>query len=85
MLVLFVLLVLVPPIPVFPLLLALQPVEFAVSFMPLLQPVPVSTVFAVIPVMVVMVVGIIDPAVISISIMLFVLLNCDRRFSIRQR
>jgi hypothetical protein len=78
MLMLLVFFVLVAPFPVFPLLPLLQPVKVAVFHMPIRQPLPVIVIFAIIPVVIVLVIRIVDSMIIVIPVMIVVILNCHR-------
>jgi hypothetical protein len=72
--VLLVLFVVVAPIPVFPLFLVFQPTVFAIGFVPRLQPFAVDTIFSIVPVVVVAMVGVVNPAIVTV-VMLFALLT----------
>jgi hypothetical protein len=79
MLALLVLLVIVAPIPVVPLLFAFQPIVIAVRFLPLFQPPPISTILAIVPVVVVTMVAVVVALIIPITVipvtMFFLLLT----------
>jgi len=60
MLVLLMLFMLVAPFPVLMLMPLIEPIIIYVGFMPLLEPVPISSIFALIPVVIITVIGIVD-------------------------
>jgi hypothetical protein len=65
----FVLFVLVTPLPVLPLTLLFEAVVIYVGFVPLLQPVPVSVIFPPIPTAILPALGIVDPMLPFFSLM----------------
>jgi Flp pilus assembly protein TadB len=85
MFVLLVFLVLVTPVPVLALLFVLQTVVIHVGFVPAFQPPAVHSIFAIIPVVIVVMVGIVDPVAVTIPVMIIVVLYGDYRLGIRQR
>lgn len=85
MLVLFVLLVRVPPIPVSPLLIVLQVFVVDVSLVPAIQPVPVRAIFMAIPVVIILVVRIVDPAIFALLALMFFVILCDDGSGVHQR
>jgi len=70
MFVFLMLFMLVAPLPVLMLAPFIEPLVIHVGFMPLLEPVPVSSIFALIPVVIIAVIGIVD----SFSTLPFLLL-----------
>jgi hypothetical protein len=62
MLVLFMLLVLMAPFPIFPLLFVFEPFVIDIRLVPFVQPAPVSLVLAPIPVMVVATIRVVYPS-----------------------
>jgi hypothetical protein len=75
----FVFFVAMTPIPVVPLLSALQPVVFAVRLVALFQPTTIGTILAVVPVVIVTMVAVVVALIIPVAIipvmMLFLLLT----------
>jgi hypothetical protein len=53
-------LVFVPPVPVCPLLFVLEVFELDVGLVPLFQPAPVHLIFAIVPVVIVLVIWVVD-------------------------
>jgi hypothetical protein len=74
-LVFFVFLVAVAPVPIVPLLSAFQPVVFTIGLVPLVQPATIGLILAIVPVVVVPVVAVVIPLSIPvavIAVMMFV-------------